>query len=235
MFQTRLRARLLTASLWLGLASAPTLGQDVAPDILKAQLGEWLVVPEGGGPGCRVVLESRRIGGGMAARPGSDCGAKLPLLADTTSWVMAGGVTLRNAAGKAILEFGEDETTLLKTAADSPPQYFMVQAKPGVDRAPSKAAVVGRWELRRPGGGAICKLRFSDKPRGSDSTDDGLEVEPGCDPAVARLKLSSWRVEDFTLMLYGAKDSSLAFEPAQNGFDKAAREGGKPLSLVKAP
>jgi hypothetical protein len=229
-----IRGRFLAALALCVLGGGGGSAQDVLPDILKAQLGEWLVVPDDGAPGCRVVLESAKAKGGRVARPASDCGSKLPALAKATTWSMNGGVTLKDAAGVTILAFGEDETTLLKTAADRSPQYFMVQARPGVERAPSRAAMPGRWELRRPGGPTLCRLTLKIKPAESEN-DDPLAVEPGCDPAVARLKLATWRVEDFTLMLYGANDASLAFEPSRDGFDKAARERGKPLSLVKSP
>lgn len=227
---------LLPALIVSAFAAKGAIGQEVSPDIVKAQLGEWLVVPDDGTTGCRVRLEPGRVpGGGMAARPAPDCSTKLPILAPVASWSMEGGVTLRDAARRTILSFGEDETTLLKTGADRTPQYLMVQAKPGVERVPVASALAGRWEMRRPGGPALCHVVFRDRPAGADTTDNALTVEPGCDTAVARLKLSSWRVEDFTLMLYGAKEASLAFEPTATGFDKAAREGGKPLSLVRAP
>jgi hypothetical protein len=48
-------------------------------------------------------------------------------------------------------------------------------------------------------------------------------------------KLDTWRIEGVTLVLYGTAGRSLAFYADDSGgFFKAAKEGGKPLVLVKA-
>lgn len=225
---TRLAAALLLLALGCPPAQAETL-----PDYVKDRLGAWLVVTDDGKSGCRIKLERGRTIGGYVASPAPDCAAKNPRLAEVASWDFEGGVRLRDAARKLLFDFQEDETTLMKTSWQSPPVAMIVQAKPGVERAPFAPDLVGTWALKRPGGATLCEVSLA---RTQPKRNDGKEqrsLKPGtpCDPAIARLKLDTWAVEDFSLMLYGANESSLRFEPSAEGFDKA--EGGKPLSLTR--
>ncbi|HEX8417678.1 MAG TPA: AprI/Inh family metalloprotease inhibitor, partial [Methylobacterium sp.] len=115
---------------------------------------------------------------------------------------------------------------------DRVPNYLLVRAKAGVDRAPHAPAIFGTWTMRRPDGPALCTVVFRDRPPPGAEESFALTLDPACDPAVRRLRLASWRIEDFRLMLYG-EAGSLRFEPAPGGFDKA--EGGRPLRLVRQP
>lgn len=224
----------LVAALLSG--AAPSYSQDVSPDILKSQLGEWLIVTDDGKPGCRIKLEARRTIGGMVAVPAADCASRLPKVGAVTSWRFAQpGISLNDATRKRILLFTEDETTLLKTRDETRPVHFMVQAKPGIDRAPHAPALFGRWAMQRPNGSPLCHVTFGDKPPPGGEESFALTVDPTCDPAIKRLKLENWRIEDVSLMLYGnGGESSLRFDPAPGGaFSKAESEKGRPLLLVK--
>jgi hypothetical protein len=229
-----MRAATLIAS-FLGClltGGAGSTAQDVAPDILQAQLGEWLAVPDDGERGCRIRLTDERTIGGRRAIPDAACAARIPRLAEAAAWSFAEGLTFTDATRRRVMTFVEDETTLLKTRGDKVPNYMLVRAKPGVERAPHAPAIVGTWILRRPEGPTLCTITFSDRPPLGAEESFALRPEAGCDSAVARLKLASWRIEDFALMLYG-DGGSLRFEPGPGGFDKA--EGGKPLQMVRRP
>lgn len=219
----------LAAPLQTGLA------QGVSPDIVRAQAGTWLVAPDDGRPGCRIALEAAATAGGMVARPAPDCAARLPPLAAVVSWSFAeGGVSLDDAARRRVMLFTEDETAFLKTRDDRVPGHVMVQARAGVDRAPHASAIFGAWAMQRPDGPTICAVTFQDKPPPGGEESFALALDPGCDAAVRKLKLGSWRVEDFTLVLYGTDGASLSFEPlSATAFTKAASEGGLPLRLVR--
>lgn len=213
------------------LLAGPAAAQDESPDILRSYLGSWLVAGDDGKLGCRVTLAAA----GRQATPEPACAARLPRVAQTRTWSIDSGVILRDASRKAILAFVEDETTVMKTREGSP-AYYLVQAKAGVERAPHAPALVGRWSLERPGGPALCVAALRDRPPPGADESFALALEPGCDAAVARLKLSSWRIEDFRLMLYGPDGQSLAFEPAADGrFEKAAEERGRPLLMRRLP
>ncbi|GEP10708.1 AprI/Inh family metalloprotease inhibitor [Methylobacterium gnaphalii] len=203
------------------------------PDFVKDTLGEWLVVTDDGKPGCRITLGSEPVGKTWRASPAADCAARLPNVGKAVAWDFSGGVRLYGADRKILLEFGEDETTLMKTSFETPPVHFIVRAKPGVERAPSAPLLIGNWVLRRPGGPALCSVTLS---RGAKDGDTDLTLKPGtpCDPAIAKLRLNSARVEDIALMLYGEPETSLRFE-ASGPESYAKAEGGKPLDMVRAP
>lgn len=221
------------AAFALALVSAwgPAAGAELLSDFAKASLGEWLAVTDDGEPGCRLTLEADCTIGGRVARPAADCAARNPRLADVSAWDEQSGIRLFDPTRKLVLVFEEDETTLLKTRGDAGKAAMLVRAKPGVDRAPFAPALFGTWAMRRPGGPVLCKVTFLDKPPSGGEESFVLRTDASCDAAVQRLKLVSWRIEDFALMLYGSADASLRFEPSAEGFSKA--EGGKPLNLVR--
>jgi hypothetical protein len=223
------RPLLATLILMLGPAAHAAL----IPDYVKSNLGEWLVVGDDGKPGCRIGLRGEPVGANWRAAPAPDCAARLPAVARAATWTFEGGVRLLDSSGKVLLDFQEDETTLMKTSFEAKPVFFIVKARPGMDRAPFAPALVGNWLLRRPGGPVLCPLALSRTPT-DDEADLTLKTGAPCDPAIARLKLDNARVEDVALMLYGKPETSLRFEPSgPESYAKA--EGGRPLEMVRAP
>lgn len=232
----RRRYILRWASIALAALAPAAAAQEVAPDIVRAQTGEWLIVSDDGKPGCRIKLEAGPTIGGMVAVPAADCAVRLPKIAEVASWHFAQpGISLNDATRKRVMLFEEDETTLLKTRGDAVPNYLMVQARPGIDRAPFAPAIFGTWTMQRPEGPPICTVTFRNAPPPGGTESFALALDPKCDSAIRKLKLASWRVEDFALMLYGTDGESLRFEPAPGGaFTKAQSEGGRPLRLARS-
>jgi len=219
--------------LLITLAFAGSALAQVSPEIVKESSGTFLIATDDGKPGCRIELTTTKIKGDLyKAVPAQDCAEKLPKLAKASAWDLSGGTRLHDSAGKLLIHFEEDETTFQKTRDGASPVTMLVQAKPGVDHAPSLATLTGQWIFKRPDGPALCEITFSDKKAGDDES-HVLAQAQSCDKAVASLKLNSWRIEDFAVMLYGANDKSLRLEPTPEGFEKAQSEGGKPLLLVK--
>ncbi|GBU17526.1 MULTISPECIES: AprI/Inh family metalloprotease inhibitor [Methylobacterium] len=204
----------------------------VSPEIVKDSLGEWLIATDDGAPGCRVTLLPEKVGALYAARPAADCAARDKRLGQVSAWSPEDGIRLLDAKKRVVLAFREDETTLMKTLPDEGPTSMLVRAKPGVDRAPHAPALFGTWVLRRPDGPPLCEVTLLDKPPPGGEESFALTVGT-CDASVKRLRLASWRVEGFELMLSGTGDGSLALVPTAQGFEKAEREGGKPLVMVR--
>ena len=223
-------AAILGALAWADCAIA----QEASAEIVRGQAGEWLVASDDGRPGCRVTLRTQKIVGGYAASAASDCATKVPRLANLTAWSFSDGVTLSDAARKPILVFGEDETTILKTRSGGPPVWYLTKPKAGIDRLPHASAVFGTWAMRRPNGPPICTVTFRDKPPKDGEESYALALDPGCDPAIRKLKLGSWRIDDTSLVLDG-EESGLQFELAPFGFEKVREQGSRPLQLVRQP
>lgn len=217
----------------VALALAPTARAAPLPDFVKDNLGTWLVATDDGKPGCRVTLTSEAAGRAWRASPAPDCATRLPAVGRAVAWTFDGGVRLLGADGKVLLDFQEDETTMMKTSFEQKPVHYILKAKPGVERMPYAPDLAGAWVLRRPGGPTLCPLTLS---KGAKEEETELSVKTGtpCDAAVARLKLDSARAEDFSLMLYGKPETSLRLEPS--GAESYAKaEGGRPLEMVRAP
>lgn len=224
---------LFSAAVGAALLTGGAADAQPRPEIVKESLGEWLAVTDDGRPGCRLRLEAERTISGWVAVPAPDCAARHPRLADVSAWTLDNGIKLFDPTRKLVLHFEEDETTLLKTRAGTGPATLLVRAKPGVDRAPHAPSLFGAWAMRRPDGQSLCEITLLDSPPPGGEESFGLRTSAACDAAVKRLKLASWRVEDFAVMLYGEDGASLRFEPGPDGFEKAASEGGRPLQLVR--
>lgn len=228
-------ARSLAAAA-LCLASGASARAQVSDDIVEAMAGSYLVVPDDGERGCRIRLGRERTIGGYAAEPDPACETTQPKLANVFAWNMGEGlVNFVDPERHTIMSFAENEGATYRTPGDNVPNYQLVTAAPGVDRAPFVPAILGTWAMQRPGARTICRVTFLDgPPEGGGEESFGLRIGEPCDAAVQRLGLSSWRVEDFQLVLYGTDGDGLSFDPAAGGtFAKSADEGGKPLALVK--
>ena len=101
------------------------------------------------GTGKRFSLEAGRTIGGYVAVPGPDCAARNPKVAAAAAWDFEAGIRLRDPTRKLLFTFMEDETTVMKTRGDTVPVTLIVQAKPGVDRAPFAPDLYGTWAMRR--------------------------------------------------------------------------------------
>lgn len=223
--------RLFLAAMTLMIV--PSAGAAPMSDAIKTSIGDWFIVSDDGKPGCGIALRGERMGAGWRAAPAAACAARLPAVAGAVAWDYDGGVRLFGPGGKVLLDFQEDETTMMKTSFEAKPVFFIIKAKPGVERAPFAPALVGNWLLRRPGGPTLCPIALSGAPKDGE-TELTLKTGAPCDPAIARLRLDNARVEDVTLMLYGKPETSLRFEPSgPESYAKA--EGGRPLEMVRAP
>ncbi|ANM16620.1 outer membrane lipoprotein [Rhizobium sp. N541] len=226
-FVLRLAAQ-AAALLFCGMAH----GQDVDPDILKAQAGTYLVAPEDGGAGCRMTLETDMAIGGHSLSGQDACTKPLPALAEAAAWNFDGngGIILIDATRKVLARFVENEGSPLKTQDGTP--LLLIAAPDGIDRLPSVSSLAGIWTMQRPDGERLCGVTLDGHADADGNAP--LSLSGDCAANVARLKLAVWHIEGFGLTLMGGDGSSLGFDMRADGnFDKSKEEGGKPLSLVR--
>ncbi len=143
--------RLIVGAAILMSISGSRAWAEPVPSYIQDSAGEWLIATDDGKPGCNVSLSADRVGDHFKIAPSPDCASRLPKVSDATSWDYDSGVRLFAADGSLLLEFAEDETTIMKTSFETPPVHFMVPAKSGVDHAPFEPALVGSWVLQRSG------------------------------------------------------------------------------------
>lgn len=217
------------------VASAPAGAVD--EEVYRAMAGRWLVAPEAGGRGCILALRTEKTIGGRQVDGVEKCQGAVATLGDAAAWDLdEGGLVFRNALRKRVLGLREREDATYRQEAAPGKALVMLPAVGTVDRIPNARDLFGQWDLRRPGGPVLCTVGLLDQPPPGGEESYGLRLSKTCDAAILRLKLGSWRIEGLDLMLYGTDGASLAFTPRGDGtFAKAAREGGKPLDLVKAP
>ncbi|PDT05012.1 metalloprotease [Rhizobium chutanense] len=207
-------------------------GQEIDPDILKAQAGTYLIAPEDGRAGCQMTLETDMAIGGFSLSGQEACAKSLPALAEAASWNFDGngGLILIDPTRKVLARFVENEGSPMKTEDGTP--LLLIAAPGGVDHLPTFRSLAGAWTMQRPDGERLCGITL-----GSDVGTDGnapLSLSGDCAAAVAKLKLAVWHIEGFGLTLMGHDGSSLGFDMRADGnFDKSKQEGGKPLSLVR--
>lgn len=229
------RSAFLVALATALITSAPAWSAD--EDTYRAMAGRWLVAPEAGGRGCILALKSDKAIGGRQVDGAEACQGAVAALADAAAWDLdEGGLVFRNALRKRVLRLREQEDATYREEVAPGKALVMLPAIGSVDRIPNARDLFGRWELRRPAGPALCTVELLDRPPPGGEESYALRLSKTCDPAILRLKLASWRIEGLDLILYGTDGASLAFTPRADGnFGKAAREGGKPLDLVKSP
>lgn len=216
------------ALLFCGLAH----GQDIDPDILKAQTGTYLIAPADGASGCRMTLETDMAIGGYSLSGQEACAKPLSALAEAAAWNFDGngGLILIDATRKVLARFVENEGSPMKTEDAVP--LLLVAAPEGIDRLPTFSSLAGTWMMQRPDGERLCgvTLKGNTEPDGNAP----LSLSGDCAANVAGLKLATWHIDGFGLRLMGQDGASLAFDMRADGnFDKSKQEGGKPLSLVR--
>ncbi|PDT17390.1 metalloprotease [Rhizobium sp. J15] len=216
------------ALLFCGMAH----GQDIDPDILKAQAGTYLIAPADGGAGCRMTLETDMAIGGYSLSGQEACAKQLSAFAEAAAWNFDGngGLILIDPMRKVLARFVENEGSPMKTEDGKP--LLLIAAPDGVDHLPTVASLAGAWTMQRPDGERLCGVTLD----GNVGTDGNapLSLSGDCAANVAKLKLAVWRIDGFGLTLMGLDGSSLGFDMRADGnFDKSKQEGGKPLSLVR--
>ncbi|EJZ23286.1 protease inhibitor Inh/omp19 family protein [Rhizobium sp. Pop5] len=222
----------LAASAATLLVCGAVYGQDIDPDIIKAQAGTYLIAPDSGAAGCRLTLETDMAIGGHSLSGQDSCTKPLPALAEAAAWNFDGngGLILLDPTRKVLARFVENEGSPMKTEDGMP--LLLLAAPDGIDRLPTFGSLAGTWTMQRPDGEKLCGLTLKgDAEAGGNAP---LSLSGDCAANVAKLKLAVWHIEGFGLTLIGHDGSSLAFDMRPDGnFDKSKQEGGKPLSLVR--
>jgi fermentation-respiration switch protein FrsA (DUF1100 family) len=214
--------------------AAPALAQGLDPAVLRALQGAWLLAPDNGEPGCRMTLEPRQTIGGYGLTLAPDCARRVPRIADAAAWNPMGGMAFLDPTRRTLLKLEEQEDGTYK-AGGATPGYAFIRAPSWMERLPRASDTLGDWVMKRPDGEIVCRIQLADRPPPGGQESFALRVAAsGCQPAVTRLRLASWRIETMKPVLYGTDGNSLSFVPTPTGFTKAEAEGGRPLILERA-
>ncbi len=202
---------------WLGM-SAVTLAQTpptpTQPAILgesaKAVIGTWEFSNADRDKICTLTLKADHAPGGFEVDFDKTCPKLFPLVNDVVAWNYPEHDLLRllDAQGKSLVEFSEVEDGIYEAPTPGIGVLFLQNAAAAGPPPKPPEQMAGDWTLVRDGA-PLCRLTLA-----TNAAKDGLAltVQPGCDPAIARLNLSQWRIDRDELMLLPARGTPWRFE-----------------------
>jgi Protease inhibitor Inh len=210
------------------LAQAPaTLGESA-----KAVIGTWEFSNADRDKICTVTLKSDPAPVGFKAEFDKNCGSLFPLVNDIVGWNYPENdlLHLLDAQGKSLVEFSEVEDGIYEAPTPGIGVLFLQNAAAAGATPKPPEQVAGDWAIVRANGTPLCRLTLA-----TTAAQDGLAltVKPGCDPAVARLNLTLWRIDRDELMLVPARGNPWRFEEVDAKTWRRVPESNDPIMLVR--
>jgi hypothetical protein len=210
------------------LAQAPaTLGESA-----KAVIGIWEFSNADRDKICTVTLKSDPAPVGFKAEFDKNCGSLFPLVNDIVGWNYPENdlLHLLDAQGKSLVEFSEVEDGIYEAPTPGIGVLFLQNAAAAGAAPKPPEQVAGDWAIVRANGTPLCRLTLA-----TTTAQDGLAltVKPGCDPAVARLNLTLWRIDRDELMLVPARGNPWRFEEVDTKTWRRVPESNDPIMLVR--
>jgi hypothetical protein len=210
------------------LAQAPaTLGESA-----KAVIGTWEFSNADRDKICTVTLKSDPAPVGFKAEFDKNCGSLFPLVNDIVGWNYPENdlLHLLDAQGKSLVEFSEVEDGIYEAPTPGIGVLFLQNAAAAGAAPKPPEQVAGDWAIVRANGTPLCRLTLA-----TTAAQDGLAltVKPGCDPAVARLNLTLWRIDRDELMLVPARGNPWRFEEVDAKTWRRVPESNDPIMLVR--
>ena len=205
----------------------PTLGESA-----KAVIGTWEFSNADRDKICTAVFTSDRTAVGFKVEFDKNCGSLFPLVNDVAGWSYPENdlLNLLNAAGKALVEFSEVEDGIFE--APTPGVGVLFLQNPAAAGPPPKPPeqLAGDWAIVRDNGAPLCVLTLA-----ATAVQDGLAitVKPGCDPAIARLNWTLWRIDRDELMLVSARGNPWRFEEVDANTWRRVPESVAAFTLVR--
>lgn len=213
-------------------AQAPATQSTILGDSAKAIIGSWEFSNADRDKICTATFKSDPTKVGFKVEFDANCPTLFPLVADVAGWTFPDNDLLRllDAQGKALVEFSEVEDGIYE--APTPGIGVLFLQKAGTAGPPPKPAeqVAGDWAIMRAGK-LLCALTLTMTASGDDAF--AVTVKPGCDPTLARLNFTRWRIDRDELTLAPARGNPWRFEEDDNGAWKRVPETADPITLVR--
>ncbi len=216
------------------LACPASLAQTPAAlsDDAKAVLGTWEFSNADRDKVCPVTFKDDRSPGGFEVDFDPSCSKLFPLVDGVVAWIYRQNDLLRllDAEGKSLVEFSEVEDGIFE--APTPGIGVLFLQNPANAGPPPKPPeqVAGDWAIVRGSGAPLCQLSLT-----TNAVQDGLAltVKPGCDPAIARLNLTLWRIDRDQLMLVSPSGNPWRFEEVDGKTWRRVPESADAIMLVR--
>ena len=180
---------------------------------------------------CTLTFKDERAGANFRLEFEPQCGDLFPFTKDIIAWSYPDNDLLRllDAKGKSLVEFSEVESGIFEAPTAGQGVLFLQNAAAAGPPPLPPDKFVGDWTIMR-GGKALCVLSLT-----VNAAEEGfaLSVKPGCDPTVALLNFSSWRIDRDELMFKPARGNPWRFEDIGNGTWGRVPEAPNPYTLVQ--
>jgi hypothetical protein len=188
-------ARPCLAVIAIALFAASAAAQAPVPsDAAKDMVGDWEISNAARDKTCPISFKLDLDG---------VCGTAFPALKDVVVWAMGPNdeVRLLNSKGAVILDFMEVEAHMYEAERKGEGLFFMRTQDAIKAATVTPEQVFGEWILLKEFEKPLCRLTLSNASAGGESYK--ITVKQGCDPSVADVELSTWRLDSDGLLLTG--------------------------------
>ncbi len=214
------------------LAQTPVTKPATLGESAKAVVGTWEFSNADRDKICTVTLKTDPAPVGFKIEFDSNCGNLFPLVNDVVGWDYPENdlLHLLDSHGKSLVEFSEVEDGIYEAPTPGVGVLFLQNAAAAAPVSKPPEQVAGDWAIVRGGGKPLCILTLA-----TTAAQDGLAmiVKPGCDPAIARLNLTLWRIDRDELMLVPAHGNPWRFEEVDSKTWRRVPESNVPILLVR--
>jgi hypothetical protein len=228
-----MRSLALIGFAWLCMTAA-TMAQAPAAlgDSAKAMVGTWEFSNADRDKICTATFKSDSTKIGFKIEFDANCAELFPLVRDVAGWTFPENDLLRllDAQGKSVIEFSEVEDGIYEAPTPGVGVLFLQNAAAAGPPPKPPEQVAGEWAIVHGSGAPLCRLTLA-----TTAVQDGLAmtVKPGCDPAIARLNLTLWRIDRDELMLVPARGTPWRFEEVDTNSWRRLPESADPIMLVR--
>src|SRR5260370_4030278 len=199
-------ARACLAVIALALSAVGAGAQAPAPsDADKERVGAWEISNAARDKPCPVTFKLHPAAGGFKLELDEACGTRFPALKDVGVWTMGPNdeVRLLNSKGAVVLDFMEVESHMYEAERKGEGLFFMRTQAAIKAATVTPEQVFGEWTLFKEFEKPLCKLTLSSDSAGGENYK--IAIKPGCDPSVADVELSTWRLDPHRLLLTGRR------------------------------
>jgi hypothetical protein len=213
-------------------AGSPAWSQD-ASTLKKDMVGQWELSTTERSKTCVVTLKADASPQGLKLELEPGCAAALPFTKDIAAWNIKGLdiVRLQDAAGQPVIDFTEVESGIFEGLRQGEGIYILQNLAAARSLAKSMDQMIGDWSMVRGNGQAICGLTLTNTEAGKDNFQ--VFLKPKCDPAIAALAPTQWRLEHGQMLLMSDSGETWQFEADDNAQWRRVPDSADPLIMLR--
>ncbi|HME29150.1 MAG TPA: AprI/Inh family metalloprotease inhibitor [Pseudolabrys sp.] len=181
---------------------------------------------------CTATFKSDPGPGGFKVEFDANCVNLFPLVRQIVGWKFPENdlLYLVDARGRTVVEFSEVEDGIFEAPTPGVGVLFLQNAEAAGAPPRPPEQVAGDWAIVRKAGPPICSLTLA-MTKASDGF--AITVKPGCDPVIARLNFTQWRIDRDQIMLVPSRGNPWRFEEVDNAVWRRVPESADQITLVR--